>query len=146
MSERMKVNIVGVTLEEEMLFKCDLGKINMQDLYLDERDLRDAEKIGPSPARFLALAVLGCMGASFAFCLKKKNFTLDELDGKAEVIIKRNEHGFWRIKKINLNINPKIDDPQMRKRADQCRKFFEQYCIITQSVREGIEVNLNLDY
>jgi uncharacterized OsmC-like protein len=146
MSDRMKVNLVGVTLEEEMVFKCDLGKINMEDLYIDERELRDTEKIGPSPARLLALAVLGCMGASFAFCLKKRGFTLEELDGKAEIIIYRNEKGFWRVKKINLEINPKIDNPKMRKRADQCRKFFEQYCIITQSVREGIEVNLKLDY
>ena len=72
----------------------------------------------------------------------KKDLKVGDLDGKAEVILKRSNKGFWRVKRINA----KIDDPIMRKRADQCRKMFEQYCIVTQSVRNGIEVNVDLDY
>lgn len=145
MSDESKLK-VGLTLEEEMIFKCDLGQIKMQNLYIDEKNSKEADKIGPNPSRLLALAVLGCLAASFTFCMQKKNFTLNDLEGKAEVIIKRNQKGFWRVKKINITINPKIEDPKMRKRADQCRKMFEQYCIVTQAVREGIEVNVNLDY
>ncbi|MBA7702545.1 hypothetical protein ES703_111314 [subsurface metagenome] len=60
--------------------------------------------------------------------------------------IARNDKGFWRVKKIDVEMNPKIDTPEMRKRADQCRKFFEQYCIISESLRTGFEVSVNLNY
>jgi len=145
MSEEAKVK-VGIKQEGVMIFKADLGKIKMQDLFIDERPKRAAEKIGPTPSRLLGLAVLGCLVASFTFCFQKKKFSLKEIGGEAEVIMKRNEKGFWRIMKINVSIKPMINDPLIRKRADQCIKMFEQYCTITQSVREGIEVNVDIDY
>ena len=137
---------VGIKLEEEMIFKCDLGQIQMNDLFIDEQHKKSIDKIGPNPSKLLGLSVLGCLAASFAFCLQKKNYTLSDLDGKAEIISKRNEKGFWRLKKINIKLNPKIDNPEMRKRADQCMKFFEQYCIISESVRNGIDLDVKIDY
>ncbi len=145
MSDESSV-LVGIKLEEEMTYKCDLGQIKMGDLFIDETHTKYSDKIGPNPSSLLALSVLSCLAASFTFCLKKKKLTLTELDGKAEVVIKRNEMGFWRVKKIDINMTPKIEDPKMRKRANQCKKFFEKYCIIAESLRDGIEVNLNLDY
>ncbi|MHA1487884.1 MAG: hypothetical protein ACTSSC_12035 [Promethearchaeota archaeon] len=48
--------------------------------------------------------------------------------------------------KIDVDLNIRISDPDTRKRADQCKKMFEQYCIVTQAVREGIDVEVNLNY
>ena len=150
MSEETKIK-VGLNMEEEMIFKCDLGAINMADLYVDEKHKRSAEKIGPNPSRLLGLAVLSCLSASFEFCLQKRNLSIEDLNATAEITIIRNEKGFWRIKKIDCNIKPSIQDPKARKRAEQCLKtikdnvFYEQYCIVTESVRKGIEVNVNVD-
>ncbi|MFX1313167.1 MAG: OsmC family protein [Promethearchaeota archaeon] len=137
---------VGIKLEEEMTYKCDLGKIKMEDLFIDETHKRYSNKIGPNPTSLLALSVLSCLAASFTFCLKKKGFTLEELNGKAEVVLRRNKKGFWRLKKIYITITPTIDDPNIRKRADICMKFFEQYCIISESLRDGMEVDVKIDY
>ncbi|UCC19418.1 MAG: OsmC family protein [Promethearchaeota archaeon] len=137
---------VGIKLEEEMIFKCDLGKIQMTDLFIDEQHKKSTDKIGPNPAKLLALSVLGCLAASFAFCLQKTNFSLSDLDGKAVIISKRNEKGFWRLQKLDIKLNPKIDNPEMRKRANQCIKFFEQYCIISESVRNGIDIDVKIEY
>ncbi|MFX1572963.1 MAG: OsmC family protein [Promethearchaeota archaeon] len=145
MSKESRVK-VGIKLEEEMTYRCDLGKIKMEDLFIDETHDTYTDKIGPHPSSLLALSVLGCLAASFTFCLKKKGFTLKELTGKAEVITRRNERGFWRVKAINIDIIPKIDNLNMRKRADICMKFFEQYCIISESLRAGMEVNVNINY
>lgn len=146
---------VGIKLDEfesQMIFKCDLGDIKVKDCYIDEEHREEVDMLGPNPSRLLALGVLGCLSASFIFCLKKRNFNLDDLESEAEVIIAKNEKGFLRIKKIDVNINPKIQNPDTLKRAKQCLKaakegvsFFEQYCIVTQSVRSGIEVNVNLN-
>ena len=129
-----------------------MGNLRVKDCYIDEEHHEEVDMVGPNPARLLALAVLGCLSASFIFCLKKRNFKLDDLSATAEVVIARNEQGFLRVKKIDVNILPQITDPDALKRAKQCLKplkddvsFFEQFCIVTQSVRSGIEVNLNLD-
>jgi len=145
MSNELKSR-VGLHQEKEMIFKCDLGNLRMDNLYIDESNKKKNEKIGPSPIKLLGLSVLGCLAASFSFCLQKKDFSLSELEGKAEVTIARNEKTFWRVKKIDIELNPKINTPEMRKRADQCREFFEQYCIISESLRTGFEVNVNLNY
>ncbi|MFX1476783.1 MAG: OsmC family protein [Promethearchaeota archaeon] len=145
MSNELKTR-VSLKQEEEMIFKCDFGEIKGDSLYIDEKHDKNSEKIGPSPAKLLALSVLGCLTASFSFCLKKKEFSLLDLRGQAEVSIARNDKHLWRVKKIDVKISPKIDTPELRKRADQCAKFFEQYCIISESLRNGIEVNLELDY
>jgi uncharacterized OsmC-like protein len=137
---------VGISLEKEMIFKCDYGQINMSDLFIDEQHKKSKEKIGPNPSKLLALSVLGCISASFAFCLQKKNFSLSDFEGKAFIISRRNEKGLWRIKKIKIELHPKIDTPKMRERADQCQKFFEQFCIISESIKEGIDIETNLNY
>ncbi len=145
MTEGLKTK-VGLTLEEEMIFKCDLGEMKVKDCYIDEAHKDEVDMLGPNPSRMLGMAILGCLSASFIFCLKKKDFKVDDLKAEAEVTIARNQKGFWRVKKIDVNIDVKIDDPEVKKRADQCRKMFEQYCTVTQAVREGIDVEVNLNY
>ena len=97
----------GLKQVEEMVYKGDLGSFKIDNLYIDERNVEKVEKIGTSPIKLLALSVLGCLAASFSFCLQKKNFTLSDLEGKAGVTISRNENGFWMIKKIDVEIIPK---------------------------------------
>ena len=135
-----------ITLESDMIFKCDMGNMKLKDCYIDETNVNELDMLGPNPTRLLANAILGCLSASFIFCLKKRNLTIDDLTAEAEVTIGRKEKGFLRITKIEVNITPKIDNPEVRKRADHCKKMFENYCTVTASVREGINVEVNLDY
>lgn len=136
---------VKVKLERDMIFKCDLGDIKLEDCYIDESNKVESEMLGPNAAYLLAMAVLGCLTSSYVFCFSKRDFTVKDLEAEAIVTIFRNEKGFVRVKKIDVNIVPRIDTPDMRKRAAQCQKMFEQYCTITASIREGIDVNVNID-
>jgi len=145
MSEGMKTK-VGLSLEQEMIFSCDLGDMKVQDCYVDDTHKNEVDMLGPNPTRMLGLALLGCLSASFIFCLKKRKLTLNDLKAEAELTIARNKKGFWRVKKIDVDIDIKISDPDARKRADQCKKMFEEYCVVTQAVREGIDVEVNVNY
>ena len=145
MSHELKTK-VSLKQEDEMIYKCDLGGIKIHNLYIDESNKDLKEKLGPSPAKLLALSILGCLTASFEFCLLKRDICLSDLEGKAEVTIARNEKNFWRVKKIDIKIIPKVANLKMLKRIDQCKKFFEQFCIISESVREGIDLKVNLEY
>ena len=145
MSKEVKTK-VGIKLEKDMIFKCDMGKMALKDCYIDETNQDEVEMWGPNPSRLLGMALLGCLSASFIFCLKLRNFSIDDLKAEADVIIGRNNRGFLRVKKVNVEIFSKIDDPAARKRAEQCKKMFENYCTVTAAVREGIEVNVDLKY
>ncbi|TFG24602.1 MAG: OsmC family peroxiredoxin [Promethearchaeota archaeon] len=145
MSEEVKTK-VGLKLEKDMIFKCEMGEMAVKDCYIDETNQEEVEMWGPNPSRLLGMALLGCLSASFIFCLKKRNFSIDDLKAEAEVIIGRNDKGFLRVKKVNVDIVSKIDEPAVRKRAEQCKKMFERYCTVTAAVREGIEVNVDLKY
>ena len=136
---------VKVKLDRDMIFKCDLGETKLGDCYIDESNKIKSEMLGPNAAQLLAMAILGCLSASYVFCFSKRDFTVKDLEAFAIVTIFRNEKGFVRVKKIDVTINPKINSPEMRKRAAQCQKMFEQYCTITASIREGIDVNVNID-
>jgi len=120
--------------------------MSVKDCYIDETHISEVDMLGPNPSRLLGLALLGCLSASFIFCLKKKEFTLKDLKADAEIHIGRNEKGFLRVLKIDVKIKIIINDSDTRKRAEQCRKMFEQHCTVTQAVREGIDVNVNVEF
>jgi uncharacterized OsmC-like protein len=149
---KTKVGIVLGESKSQMIFKCNLGNMKVNDCYIDEEHPEEVDMLGPNPSRLLGLAILGCLSASFIFCLKKRNFKVDDFHAEAEVKISRNEKGFLRVKKIDVDIQPNITDPDALRRANQCLKsakdgvsLFEQFCTVTQSIRSGIEVNVNLE-
>ena len=145
-NENVMKTKVGIDLESGMIFKCEMGEMKVKDCYIDEEHRDEVDMLGPNPSRLLGMAVLGCLSASFIFCLKKKDLKVEDLDAEAELTIKRNEKGFWRVHKIQVDIKPELDSEEARKRADTCKKMFERYCIVTQAVRDGIDVDVNLDY
>ncbi|MEE9377805.1 MAG: OsmC family protein [Candidatus Lokiarchaeia archaeon] len=136
---------VKIKLEKDMIFKCQLGGMKVEDCYIDDTHEVETEMWGPNPARLLGMALLGCLSASYIFCLKKRNITTEDLEATGKVIIGRNEKGFVRIKRVDVTIDVKIQGEKMRKRAEQCKKMFEQYCTVTAAVVEGIEVNVNIN-
>jgi uncharacterized OsmC-like protein len=143
--------IVDLKLEKDMIFKINLGYEKIKELFIDETIDERSKVWGPDAAHLLAMAVLGCLNASFIFCLNKRNLTIDDLEAHAEVSFKKNDKGYIRVKKIDVNIIPKTNNPATLKRINQCIKkmkddkmFFEESCIITASVREGIDVDVKV--
>ncbi|MHC1591434.1 MAG: OsmC family protein [Candidatus Helarchaeales archaeon] len=135
---------VHLELEKEMIFRCDMGIMKVEECYIDETNQEAIDKWGPDPTKLIAAAVLGCLSASFIFCLQKKKLTIEDFSGDATVVIARNEHDLLRIKEINVKLKPKTDDPAIKKRIEQCKKIFERYCTVTESVRAGIPVNVDI--
>jgi organic hydroperoxide reductase OsmC/OhrA len=101
------------------------------------------EGSGPNAAAVLAAAIGDCLAASFAFCLRKVR--LEPLDVNAEVVahIARNEQGRFRIKGIDVELAPEVLE-QDRARLQRCEQLFEDFCIVTESVRRGIPVTVKV--
>jgi len=143
---------VSIKLEKDMIFKLQKVYKNLDSLLIDESLEEQQEKVGPDAASLLGLAVISCLSASLLFCLNKRNLTLDDLEAKADISFKEPKKGYKRVASIDVSMIPKTSDPEVFKRLKQCIKeikdghmFFEESCIITPSVREGINIQVNVD-
>ena len=101
------------------------------------------EGAGPNAAAVLAAAIGDCLSSSFAFCLRKVR--LEPVDLKADVVahVARNEQGRFRISSIDVELSPEVLE-QDRPRMQRCQQLFEDFCVVTESVRRGIPVNVKI--
>lgn len=98
---------------------------------------------GPNASRLLAAAVANCLTASLLFCLRKSRAEPIGLSTRVRGRLARNPQGRMRIG--NLEVTIALDtDPDSRARLDRCAGLFEDYCIVTESVRHGIPVNVRI--
>ena len=62
---------------------------------------------------------------------------------KARTTLARNEHGRWRITHIGVDLQ--LADPaELLQHLDRVLAQFEDFCIATQSVRQGIAVDVTV--
>lgn len=101
------------------------------------------ENRGPSPGRVLAAALASCLGASLLFCLKKSRIDVKGLHTTASVALKRNEQGRLRIGTITVRLAPVVPLDQQPRMA-RCLEVFEDYCIVTASVRPAVTVDVSV--
>ncbi len=98
----------------------------------------------PSASRYLSAAIGNCLSASLLFCFEKAKIGLDDFDTTVETVMRRNSKGRWRITSIKVKLNPKIRQNDIAK-TKRCLDLFEDFCIVTQSVRNGIKVDVDID-
>lgn len=127
---------------EDYKFKVKFDKESMDELITDESGDIGGEE-GPNPSRLLAASTLNCLMASLTLCLEKRRVKIKSLEGKIRAKIERVK-GRLRVTELDATIQPEIDTEDEEK-LDKCKEIFENYCVVTQSVRNGIDVNVNLD-
>ncbi|MCB1051917.1 MAG: OsmC family protein [Acidobacteria bacterium] len=98
---------------------------------------------GPSPSKMLAAAVGHCLSASLLFCLSKSRVEVADLTTAVEVHFFRNEAGRWRIQNLNarLTVSTPGSEPS---RIQRCLSLFEDFCVVTASVRQGVPVSVKV--
>jgi len=113
------------------------------DLTLDEPPPL-GEGSGPNAARLIAAAVGNCLAASLAFCLKRSRIPLKQLRATVEGTLVRNERGRQRIGEIRVKLAPDVA-PEDRDRMERCLELYEDFCIVTESVRNGIPISVEVE-
>ncbi len=96
----------------------------------------------PNASRVLTAAVANCLSASFTFCANKMRVPVIELETTASCTTDRNEEGYLRIKNISVEIHPTFDSEAEGKKQKRCIDIFRNYCVVSKSVEEGIEISV----
>ena len=99
---------------------------------------------GPTAAMMLSSAVGHCLSASLLFCLEKSRVDVKDLSADVDLSMMRNERGRWRIGEIKVKLKPLVDDIDAQK-LERCKSLFEDFCIVTASVREGIKIDVEVE-
>jgi len=134
----------GVILEHikdfEFLVKFDNNGVC--SLTMDEPEPLGSNN-GPNASKVLAAAVGNCLSASLLFCFQKARVNTSSLKAKVIPEIKRNERGRWRVSSIDVKIETDIE-AERESGVSRCLKLFEDFCVITTSLRQGIPVNVKI--
>ena len=134
---------VEVEHERDFVFKVDFGIDGVDDLIMDEPEPVGGG-IGPNAERLVAAAVGNCLSASLLFCLRKSRVEVSGMKTTVEGVIARNEEGRWRIRELSVELTPEVDENQ-RKQLERCIDIFENFCIASQSVRQGIPIDVKVN-
>jgi uncharacterized OsmC-like protein len=143
MSEEEKTFKVSLKREEGFVFKVDFGLPGVKEFIMDE-PAPVGDDSGPNASKVLAAAMGNCLTASLMFCLQKARAEIGEIETKVEGRMRRNEKGRWRIAEVNVEISPEIDLEVFQSQFDRCHGLFEDFCIVSKSIEEGIPINVKV--
>ena len=101
------------------------------------------EGSAPNAAAVLGAAVGNCLAASFIYCLRKVRLEPEDLTANVVVRVSRNENGRFRVSAIDVELDPELREID-RARLERCERLFEDFCVVTESVRRGIPVNVHV--
>lgn len=123
-------------------FRVRFDKEQFEELSLDEPAPLGRDS-APNATRVLAAAVGNCLAASLVFCLKKSGHTLEGIRSDVRVSIVRTEQKRLRIGAIDVTLHPRIAADS--EALARCLGSFEDFCVVTQSVRAGLDVRVHVE-
>lgn len=134
-----------VTVEHTggMAFQVAFDWPGVEPFLLDEPE-PVGEQAGPNASRLLAAAVANCLSASLLFCLRKARAEPGGLRAEATGRLTRNERGRLRVGELAVEIRVTAAAGQEVPDLGRCPELFEDFCVITESVREGIPIAVTL--
>lgn len=121
-------------------FRVRFDKPRYAELRLDEPEPLGHDT-APNAVRMLAAAVGNCLAASLVFCAKKRGAALTRVRAEVEVQVVRSASKRLRVGRIDVTLDAPGADPSAIR---ECLPSFEDFCIVTQSVRKGIEVDVRV--
>lgn len=141
MSEGSEIRIT-LELEEGYTFRVSFDGTDLDTLTTDEPAPLGQDH-GPNPSRLLLTAVANCLSASLLFAMRK----FKNNPGPIRTVItsrpERNADGRWRLPKAWVEINL-FEHAGSHDNLARILETFENYCLVTQSVRDGIEVEVTV--
>ena len=123
-------------------FKVRFDLDGADDLIMDEPPPL-GQGNGPNPSRALAAAAAHCLSASLLYCVTKNTPPSGAITTSATCRLSRNDSGRLRIggMSIRLTVDGSLEEATRMKR---CLNLFEDFCVVTESLREGFPVDVTV--
>ncbi len=135
--------VTTMELQDGYRFLVHFDQDGVEPLLMDEPPPL-GEARGPSPSRVLSAALGNCLSASALYCLRRARVPVKGMRTTVETRLRRNETGRLRIGGVAVRIAVDVA-PEDRERMGRCVGLFEDFCVVTQSVRGGVPVDVSLE-
>ena len=129
-----------IELVEGYRFGIHFDNEKTGDFFMDEPKPLGAGEY-PNAGKFLAAAVGNCLCASLTFCVRRHHAEMISLWAEVYTTLGRNEKGRLRITNIVVKLHPQVSD---QVKLDKCKDMFQEFCIVTESVRNGVPVDVEV--
>ncbi len=133
---------VRLDQQERYRFSADFGVSGVEPWIIDEPPPL-GEASGPNASRVLAAAVGHCLSASALYCLERAHIQVNGVHTVVTGSTDRNDKGRLRIPGLSVTIEMDVDEAD-RPRMQRCLNLFEDFCVVTASVRAGIPVDVQV--
>lgn len=130
---------VKLQLLENYLFQIDFGEFG--NVLADEPEPIGGGE-GPSPTALLAASVANCLSASLLFALRKYKQDPGDISATVTGTIARVEK-YQRVTKLSVQIHLAVAREALAD-LDKAVSQFEHFCTVTESVRHGIPVEVEI--
>ena len=100
-------------------------------------------RAGPNASRMLAAAAANCLSASLLFCVAKNEVPAGSLRTRATCRLVRNDRKRLRVGGLEVQITV-TDEIAGSARMARCKDLFEDFCVVTGSIRDGIPVSVEV--
>lgn len=98
---------------------------------------------GPNPSRLLTTAVANCLSASLLFAMRKFKNEPGPLRTLATATVGRNAEKRLRVLSVSVDIHLGVPATELVM-LERILAQFEEFCVVTQSVRAAIPVTLRV--
>jgi organic hydroperoxide reductase OsmC/OhrA len=80
---------------------------------------------------------------SLLFCLGKSRINVKGMRAQVTMQTVRNEKKRLRVGRAEVVITPELAEED-KARAGRCRELFEEFCTVSQSIRNGIDLDIKV--
>jgi uncharacterized OsmC-like protein len=128
---------------DHLAFNVKWDFYDSPDLFVDEPPSMGGSGEGPNAARMIVAGVANCLSASLAFCLTKSRVPMEGMRVRCHGELKRNERG--RLRLAYIRVEPLVSMPvKHQAKLERCLGIFEDFCVVTESIRNGVPVDINV--
>ena len=112
-------------------------------LFTDEPPALGGSGRGPNPSRMVVAGVANCLASSLMFCLQKVRADVKDMRIRAHGTITRSPEG--RLRLTHIRVEPLVTMPaEEQVRLSRCVGMFEDFCIVTEAVRNGVPIDVQV--
>jgi organic hydroperoxide reductase OsmC/OhrA len=134
---------IAMDLDDDFRFLVDFDQEGVPPLLMDE-PAPLGSGAGPNAARVLAAAVGNCLSASALYCMRRAHIDVLDMHTTVSATMERNEAGRLRVTSFDVRLQPVVEETELQ-RMRRCMELFEDFCVVTQSVRAGIDVGVTVE-
>lgn len=132
---------VTLTQQQDYQFKIEFGAA--VPAILGDEPAPLGQGLGPSPVQLLAAAVGNCLSDSLLFALRKFKQNPEPLHCSVDAVVGRNPEGRMRVLSMTARLQLGVAAATLE-HLDRVLSQFEAYCTVTQSVGQGIPIEVEV--